>query len=266
MNRTHEIDALLRTVDAAGSGDDRDDRAAGDLERILATDPDPRGAATTAHPAARRRRRLVLTTGLVAAVTAGLVLLPSPFGGGDDAYATWTAVPAALSPAAAAAAAESCREHQGVRGFDEMYPQLADAVVAVAERRGAWTTVVLGAEGGFVATCTTDDSAGTFSRGMFGSIGVPAVPAPGPRDVVATGLGVGTLGAGDLSVAEGFAGEDVTGVVYRSASRGHVVATVSGGHFALWFPGDELTGASHGVDVEVTYRDGSRETRTLSLT
>ena len=50
----------------------------------------------------------------------------------------------------------------------------------------------------------------------------------------------------------------MTGVVYQSAGHGEVAATVSAGRFALWLPGDELADASReGVEVEVTYRDGS---------
>ena len=59
---------------------------------------------------------------------------------------------------------------------------------------------------------------------------------------------------------------DVTGVTYQSASRGQVAATVAAGRFALWLPGNELMDASRtGVQVQVTYRDGSTATRRLDL-
>jgi hypothetical protein len=41
---------------------------------------------------------------------------------------------------------------------------------------------------------------------------------------------------------------------------------VNDGHFALWFPGNELQNASsQGVPLEVTYRDGTTATTRLTL-
>ncbi|HEX4812222.1 MAG TPA: hypothetical protein VFV66_05665 [Nonomuraea sp.] len=100
---------------------------------------------------------------------------------------------------------------------------------------------------------------------MIGSVGTPTeYAAPGPRDLVATSLGVGTMKAGDVSLAAGTAGSDIVGVIYRSRTHGHVAATVSRGHFALWLPGDEFEDASNdGVLVEVTYRGGRTGRLTL---
>jgi hypothetical protein len=45
-----------------------------------------------------------------------------------------------------------------------------------------------------------------------------------------------------------------------------VKATVAKGHFALWLPGNELKdAATNGVEVEVTYKDGTKGTRNLTL-
>jgi hypothetical protein len=166
-----------------------------------------------------------------------------------------------------AAAAASCRESLADGAGAGYADDLRDADPAVAERRGVWTTVVLAGPGGFSAMCVTDDSAHLFADAMIGSIGRPAgYAAPGPRQLVATDLGAGTVGAGDISLAAGAAGSDVAGVVYPSRTHGRVTATVRRGCFALWFPGDELTAASSdGVDVEVTYRDGTTATTRLTL-
>ncbi len=274
MTRTQDIEAALRTMDAAGQMSDQADdaRALADLQHILASDPRLEGAPARRdlRPGIRPRhsrtvRRVALAGGLVAAATAGVLVLPSPFGG-DHAYASWTPTPTGLSPARSAEAAERCREEQS-DGPGEDYPQLADASVAVAERRGEWTTVILAGEGGFSALCITDDSSGLFTNGMIGSIGVAAGGLPGAREVRATELGMGTVGAaGDMSMAAGYAGTEVVGVAYHSRSHGVVTATVNAGRFALWFPGDELIDAARwGVDVEVTYGDGSHSTSTLSL-
>ena len=102
---------------------------------------------------------------------------------------------------------------------------------------------------------------------MIGSIGTATDhAAPEPRELLATDLGVGTIDAGDISLAAGTAGSDVVSVVYHSRTRGDVTATVNQGHFALWFPGDELMDASSdGVEVEVTYRDATTATSRLTL-
>lgn len=47
-------------------------------------------------------------------------------------------------------------------------------------------------------------------------------------------------------------------------ARGLVAATVAGGRFAFWFPGDELEDRET-VPVEVTYADGSTATVKLEL-
>jgi len=93
--------------------------------------------------------------------------------------------------------------------------------------------VVLSGSDGFSALCITDESTPMF-RDWIGSVGTPGDYAtPDPRDVVATDLGTGSARAGELSVAAGYVGSDVTGVVYQSDSHGEVAATVSAGRFAL---------------------------------
>ncbi|MDQ3610892.1 MAG: hypothetical protein M4D85_04640 [Actinomycetota bacterium] len=47
-----------------------------------------------------------------------------------------------------------------------------------------------------------------------------------------------------------------------------MAATVSQGHFAFWLPGADAeleAASSRGVDVDVTYRDGSTGTSRLTL-
>ncbi len=272
MNRTDGLNAALRSLDPADQDiDSAGGRARTDLYAILAQDPRPTprtGAGSTVRDIHRPRRagRVVLLGGLAVAVMAGLVVLPS-LTGGDQAFATWTAAPMAMSAQQRAAAADDCRENlQSGTGEDDA-DNLNSAEPAIAERRGVWTTVVLTGRDGFTAMCITDDSAGLFDDGMIGSLGTPAgyVP-PRPRELFATDLGMGTMGAGDISLAAGAAGPDVVGVAYRSRAHGVVAATVYGGQFALWFPGDELKDRpSGGVEVDVTYRDGRAGTSRLTL-
>lgn len=276
MNRTRDIDAILRSLDPAGEHVDVDSvRARADLRAILATDPTPpslgrplapRTALGRPRAAGTPARRLVLVGGLVAAVTGGMVLLPSLLGG-DQAFATWTAAPAGLSTQQRAEAAADCRTQQRGAAGDRYADDLRSAEPVIAESRGVWTTVVLAGPDGFSAMCISDDSARLFAQGMIGSLGTPTdYTAPLPREVRATDLGVGTMSVGDISLAAGTVGADVAGVMLHSRTHGDVSATVTDGHFALWFPGDELIDASStGVEVEVTFRDGTTGTSWLSL-
>lgn len=267
MTRITDMLATLRTLDPADPDvDPHSPRARAALERILTIDPGQHQNHTPVKARSRRAFRLAAAACLTAiTAAAALVILPS-LTTGDRAFASWTATPSGLSAQAAADAAADCRGAQldgpGAEYSDDL--RLAD--VAIAERRGEWTLVVLAGSDGFSALCITDESTPLF-RDWFGSIGAPANYAtPDPRDVVATDLGTGRADAGELSVAAGYVGSDVTGVVYHSASHGEVVATVSGGQFALWLPGDELKDAgSDGVEVQVTYRDGSTATVRLDL-
>ncbi|KQR17319.1 hypothetical protein [Cellulomonas sp. Leaf334] len=259
MNRHDDIAATLRMLDPAERHvDPGSARARADLRTILTTDPVPPAA-----PAPRPRRtarQVVLVAGVAVAATVALVVLPS-LSGDDQAIATWTAAPTDVSPEQTPEAAERCRK-QYEEGPSQVKPDLSGTEPVIAERRGAWTTVVLAGAGGFSAVCITDDT----GTGMIGSWGTPSgYVAPGPRELYAFTLSTGTTGAGDISMIDGTSGTDVVGVVYRSRSHGDVVATVNKGHFALWFPGDEL-GEAHidGVDVEAIFTDGTTTTLHLS--
>lgn len=258
--KTTDMLATLRTLDsAAPPADPHNPRARADLARILAVDPtQPRAKARS-----RKGFRLAAAAATVAVAATAIFMLPSLLNG-DRAYASWTARPTGLSAQAAADAGSACRDVQRHGPGTDYRDDLQRATVAIAERRGVWTLVVLSGANGFSALCITDESTVLF-RDWFGSIGVSAVTV-GSRDVVATELGVGTADTGELSVAAGYAGADVTGVTYQSASRGQVAATVAAGRFALWLPGNELMDASRtGIPVQVTYRDGSTATRRLAL-
>jgi len=270
MSVNRQLDTLLETLDAAdGSKIDRV-RADADLHRILVSAPsqpalgqaDPRRVKT--RP--RTVRRLAVLAGSVAAVTLGMMTLP-PLSGGDPAFATWTAVPSGMTERERLAAADDCRESKKDVGGGMYSDDLAGAELAISEKRGAWTTVVLTGGDGFSALCITEDSSHLFGKSRTGSVGraLEGV-ALGPRELKATGLGVGTMGAGDISMAEGAAGADVKDVVYKSGSQGDVAATISKGRFALWLPGDDMRDyPPTGVEVTVTYGDGTKATQRLTL-
>ena len=107
-----------------------------------------------AHPVApgtnRRQgsRRILLLAGAAAAAVVGaLVFVPGLTG--DDAYATWTAVPTPASADDKSAAAETCSMSMGevnaaadsTSGSPAAVPDSSD--VAIVEQRGVFTYVVL---------------------------------------------------------------------------------------------------------------------------
>jgi hypothetical protein len=264
MNSLRDPMAALRSLDPAPEViDPRGHRARADLARILATDPAPAG---DRGPSRRPKVvRIAVAATAAVALSAGLVMLPS-LTRSDQAYATWTAQPTALGKAEQPGAADACRDSLRGGAGESYGAELAAATAAVAERRGVWTLVLLAGGDGFSAVCITDESRPLF-QSSIGYIGTrPEGTRPGGRDVTPDALGVGMVNSRELSVAAGAVGSNVTAIMYESAKFGRVQATVSNGHFAFWLPGDELDNESKdGTPVQVTYRDGSTATLTLTL-
>lgn len=265
----HDITATLQSldpVDRSMTTSRLGERQAQTWTRIqhrLASEP-------SGEPVRRQRRagrrRIVLATGTLVAATVAIAV-PAVTGGGDQAFATWTGTPKPLTVRQRAAAVSDCRTAQAHGAGADNTAMLDKAEPVIAERRGAWSTVVLADTDGFSALCITDDSAHLFDKGMIGSIGTLSQATPtGRRDLTATDLGTGTIRGHDISLAAGTAGAEVAAVTYRSPSRGDVRATVSHQHFAFWLPGAELrNAATAGVTVEIRYRDGSTATSQLHL-
>ncbi|MFI0448588.1 hypothetical protein [Actinomadura sp. 6N118] len=274
MTRNQNILTTLRSLDPADRDiDPQGARAQTDLARILATDPSGppslRAGGRSDRPSRNSRTawKLVLAGGIVTAAAAVVAVLPS-ITGGDRAFATWTPSPEGMAPEARAKAGAKCRETLQEHGAGAGYANdLRSADAVIVERRGKWTTVVLATRNGFRAMCIAGNSTYKFEDG-FGSIGTPVnYTAPGPRDLLTTDLGTGTIDDGQLSLAVGAAGSEVAKVTYRSQDHGEVAATVSKGRFALWLPGDELDddAVRNGIQVKVTYSDGSTGTSRLHL-
>lgn len=274
MNSNQHLDVLLRSMDAAEqSRPPSPDRAQKDLTRILNSEPIPTAFSSgrevsqlQAKPKLNRRRRAVALGGLAAAATAGLLILPA-IAGGDAAFATWTAAPGTLIGSERDSAVSDCLDSKQNVGGGMYSADLSAAKVAIAERRGAWVTVVLSGEDGFEATCITDATAPWFHKGMIGSIGKPTSAASLPaRGIAATQLGTGTIGNKPISIASGRVGTDVAAMSYTNAAKEKVIATVSKGQFAFWLPGSELQNASdQGIPVDVTYTNGTTESQRLNF-
>lgn len=267
--RDKEIDVLLRSLDVAGPRCVTTVRSRQDLEWILDTDaqgedlrsaPDRRRTSSvpTNLPHRNRTNRRLILAGAAAAATLGIIAVPVA-GGGDPAFATWTQAPSALSPEASEKAGADCRSSDR-----NTRDESSAAEVAIAERRGEWTTVVLSGPESFSALCVTD---GSLFGGSFGYSGQrPAGAEPAPRELLPTAMGMGSASAGELSMVVGASGAEVRGVSYLSRSEGEVRASVANGYFVLWFPGDELRDyPEEGVQLQVTYADGTRAQVRVSL-
>ena len=273
MKSDQNLEPLLRSMDAAEqSAQPNPARAQADLNRILSsqplsTTPTSRLGASHESPKPNRRRRAVTLGGLAAAATTALLIMPALTGAGDPAFATWTAAPGTLIGSERDNAVSDCRRSTQRVGGGMYAAEHSAAEVAIAERRGAWVTIILTGPDGFEASCTTDATAPWFRKGAFGSVGKPANAAALPaRAIAPTQLGTGTIADKPISLASGRVGAEVARITYTNSAKKEVIATVAKGHFAFWLPGNELQNASEkGVPVDVTYRDGSTETQLLNF-
>lgn len=225
------ITAALRHLDPAPTTDLTEaerERADAAFARIVATSSDD--LATTEPHRPRRRRRLLVPGALAgAAGVAGTALLI----GGGSAYGSWTPTPAALTERTAAAAATTCRATLDV-------PERGERV-AVAERRGDWTYVLLAGRRTQAVCLMPDDLVGqdpTARKDFFGTYDTDTVAPPtvAPDRVDETSSLQGSTEEGWFISVEGYVGSNVTGVTVHTSSGPDVEASVAGGRFAAWWP------------------------------
>lgn len=229
------IDTALRHLDPAPGTDLTKaelERADAAFARIVATPGDEPVPAESGRPR-RRRSRLLVLLGLTGA--AG-VAVPALLLGGGTAYGSWSPTPHPLTDVAAAEAATTCSAVLGVPDRGER--------VAVAERRGGWTYVLLAGPRTEAVCLMPDDLIGhngTAGGGIFGSYDpdVPAPPALAPDMIDETTSQEGSTDEGWFNRVEGYVGSDVTGVTVHTSSGLDIEASVVGNRFAAWWPGTE---------------------------
>lgn len=268
MNK-HSVDtvtAALRDLDPAPPSaltSEEIERAGATLARILASPP--QDAAPERSGRSRRRRGLALV-GLAGAAGAAV---PALLLGGGSAFASWTPEPEPLADPADAAG--TCRAALEMPDRGEH--------VAIAERRGGWTYVLLTgpeAEGACLMPDSLighQDPVGHKKEGFFGTYDAEPAQAPTVAQdrVVETDSLQGSVPTpGTLpftsedawfSWVKGYVGSDVTGVTVHPPVGPDVEASVAGGRFAAWWPSAQPS--SRNVDVmgawsyTVTLADGS---------
>lgn len=249
-------------------------RADHSLAWILDSDREPQGPSDLVRPKPRRMRRVALVGALAIVATLG-ILGAQLIGGGEPAYATWTATPHTPSAPQELVATNACRGSllDSLQDTPESDPggvtrrALRQSTAVLAEQRGDWTLVVLG--DGLDASCVTQDKGGPTANSWESSAYRESLKL-GPRDVFVTSGGTGGSRNNLLSVLIGFPGADVTGISVHTTEHGEVTATVANGHVAAWWPGptgmsvsDPSLGTT--VDATVTYSDGTSEERRLDL-
>jgi len=257
-------------------------RAAATLEHIL-TGPDHTGTlgrGTAGRPPrarAPRTRRLALLGAATLVVTTAAVGA-QVLGGGNTAYATWTATPDRPASSQEARAATACRD--SLTGSLNVTPQsdpdallrrsLPNAAPLVAEQRGHWTLVVLGDGRGLDAACLTETRTDGPSHSSFSAVAYRAGVALAPRDVLVTNGGTGGSADHLISLLIGYVGKDITALTVHTAEHGPVTATVDNGRVAAWWPGPEGIDVTDPrltttAEVTITYTDDTTQDRQLNV-
>lgn len=206
------------------------------------------------------RRRKGLRWGLVGAAAAAAVaalMVWSPWGPPEHAFATWTAEPEAV-PA-------DFLDDVGARCSGGSYSAFWEEDAVIAEERGSFTFVVA-LSTTMLNHCMLVDGEFVQSGASTGARGIDEVAPDEVRPLLVSG---GGYEEGPLTVMTGEVGDEVVGVeVHPSGHRSpvgdppwgvseqelpdSVTATVDDGYFGAWWPG-----ASEDHELTVHLADGT---------
>ena len=184
------------------------------------------------------------------------------FSGNDNAYAGWTAYPAALSTGQTSSVARQCQQ------WAEVSITKAPAQVVLSERRGDIGLALLTGPNGLIVTC--QQVLGGSGEPSGGSSEVYLTQIPDQNQILSDG-GSGFAeddGEPIFRVVTGRVGADITGVIVHTAEQGAVIATVENGYFTAWWPGPpEPEGrARDGLPMDFTFTAQLGDGTTKSFT
>ena len=219
---------------------------------------------TGTQPAQKKNRamRPGARVALVVAAVAALVVAIPLFGGGQNAYAGWTAYPAALSTGQQSTVARQCEE------WTEESITKAPTQVVLSERRGGIGLALLSGPGGLLVTCQQTLGGSGEPSGGSSETYLTDIPA---RDEILSDGGSGFSeddGEPIYRVVSGRVGADVTGVVVHTAEQGDVIASVEGGYFTAWWPGpaESASPPTGSLRMDFTFTAQLRDGTTRNLT
>jgi len=272
------LDARLRALDPVPHDTLVDaDRRARLLESVLATDP-AQPVADLPVPPPRRPRRPVrrVAWGAAAAVTLAGVSVALPLtNGGEPAFASWTAEPAAASDRDAEVLREACLEQVGDSVGGDGAPEVPSAELAtrLTDRRGEWVSVLLTATAPgryqFTVACLgrlpagSSDGPSEITHAVTGGGGWAAPSGDqlveGPMAELAVGGGPFGMGEQErAATTNGEVGPDVVGVTIHAGGT-TVEASVADGTYAAWWPGRIFDPAEVVADAAPGLPDGEPE-------
>jgi len=193
-------------------------------------------AATKNARTPHRRGPLVgaIATGALALTVGLAVPLLSP----DDAFATWTATPTALSGAALEQAKTACDSDPA-----------STTTMVLAEQRGVFTFTLRTDDREVMDCLVDDDGTGGLSSSDLQDL---RVPAKGEVTIV-TYFTTWNPNNGHATAIYGLAGNAVDAVTITRSNGFKIEATVSNGWWAAWWPGDTDSDAT----VTMHHSDGT---------
>ncbi|GAA6524891.1 hypothetical protein [Intrasporangium sp. DVR] len=286
------VDVLLRDLDAAQSprvGPEGSERARTVFARIVATREAAPAPAPVSGGAGGQRdgrtsgrqsvaRRAVTVGAVAAALAVGSVVAPNFFGA--STALAWSAEPQSLTAEqveeAEAACDASIRESQEhAAGLDlpaEQRPVVTELRPVITELRGSLVLVYAtdSKPAPSTVTCYVRDGEVVASGGSAATASSEPLPALAADSLHGDLGAVYSTSGGSIRGVTGDVGSDVVAVVLDSVAKGPVTATVTGGHFAAWWPDAPTTEAKENAaaapeitGATVTLRDGT--TRQVSV-
>ncbi|MDO5629419.1 MAG: hypothetical protein Q4G43_13965 [Mobilicoccus sp.] len=264
-----DLDPTLRRLDAAPTHltDDQRARKAALLATLTSDDTvsldDVRGRRDR-----RRGTRWVLPAAAAAALVGGIVIWGGP-GGGEAAYASWTAQPEPVDADTLASAEHMCRDsaaesHGRLDDGSSTSPTASpeDFRTVAAERRGDFGFLAMAADDGSTRQCFFDTARPGRFEGATGGLATrdsPPLAPLAPEEIEDNGAGYSGGPEGGYRFITARVGSDVTGVRVH-ADAASVEATVSNGWMVAWWPDRaEVSPWDRGPELtyDVTLRDGT---------